>query len=142
MEFWRTYIILEIKPCGLGCRIRDVCSLNCKIYGRLEKTNKLELLNCLTYRGLIYIFEVSTKTFRLNSQFSRPRFPKKLKFKTKIWPHFFSEVGGGLFWALKPSLQCHQTFVKVGFHDKVHEGHLPYQKYQLPPILVRFDFFW
>ena len=46
------------------------------------------------------------------------------------------------FLALKPSLQCHQTFVKVGFPDKVtglraFEGQMPYQKYQGPPIVVR-----
>ena len=44
--------------------------------------------------------------------------------------------------ALKPSLQCHKTFVEVGFPDKVtglraFETHLPYQKYQGPPIVVR-----
>ena len=43
--------------------------------------------------------------------------------------------------ALKPSLQYHQTFVKVGFPDKVtglwaFEGQIPYQKFQGPPIKV------
>ena len=46
------------------------------------------------------------------------------------------------FLALKPSLQCHQTFVKVGFPDKVtglwaFERQMPFQKYQGPPIVVR-----
>ena len=55
---------------------------------------------------------------------------------------FFSEVGGCFFLALKPSLFCHYTFVKVGFHDKVagfwaFEEQMPYQKYQRPPISVR-----
>ena len=34
--------------------------------GRVEKTNKSELRNRLTYRVLIYIFEVGMKTFRPN----------------------------------------------------------------------------
>ena len=34
--------------------------------GRVEKTNKSELWNPLTYRVLIYIFEVGMKTFFLN----------------------------------------------------------------------------
>ena len=46
------------------------------------------------------------------------------------------------FLALKPSLQCHKTYVKEGFPDKVtglwaFEGQMPYQKYQGPPIVVR-----
>ena len=39
-------------------------------------------------------------------------------------------------------ITLHQTFVKVGFTDKVtglwgFEGQMPYQKYQGPPIVVR-----
>ena len=34
--------------------------------GRVEKTNKSELRNPLTYRVLIYIFEVGMKTFFFN----------------------------------------------------------------------------
>ena len=46
------------------------------------------------------------------------------------------------FLALKPSLQCHLTFVKVGFPDKVtdlwaFEVQIPHQKHQGPPIVVR-----
>ena len=55
---------------------------------------------------------------------------------------YFFEVGGWLFLALKPSLQCHKTYVKEGFPDKVtglwaFEGQMPYQKVQGSPIVVR-----
>ena len=50
------FILQEIKPCGLGSRIQDVCSYKRKIYGRVDKTNKAELLNHLTYRSLIANF--------------------------------------------------------------------------------------
>ena len=58
---------------------------------------------------------------------------------------FFSEVGGWFFWALKPSLQCHQTFVKAGFLDKVtglwaFEEQIPYPKYQWPTIVIRLGY--
>ena len=50
---------------------------------------------------------------------------------------------GFFFMILKHSLFSHQTFVKVQFYDKgpgfwAFEEHLPYQKYQRPPILVRY----
>ena len=45
---------------------------------RVEKTNKSELRNPLTYRGLIYIFEAGKKTFRLSCQFLRPKSPPKI----------------------------------------------------------------
>ena len=67
----------------------------------------------------ICIFEVSTKILRLNCQFVRPRSPQKFTFKTKKQPHFFLRLEDDFFGALKPSLQCHQTLIKVGFHDKV-----------------------
>ena len=91
--------MLEIKPFGLGSRIGD-----CKIYDRVKKTNKSELLNYLTYRGLIYNFEVGTKTFRLKCRFSGRRSNKKLT-KTKKWTDFFFlRLEADFFLALKPSL--------------------------------------
>jgi hypothetical protein len=44
----------------------------------------------------------------------------------------------GWFFALKHSPRCHQTFVKVWFHDKVpgfwaFEEQMSYQKYWCPP---------
>ena len=56
---------------------------------------------------------------------------------------FFMRLEADFFLALKPSLFCHQTFVKVGFHDKgtgfgAFEEQMPYQKYQQPPILVKY----
>ena len=50
--------------------------------GRVEKTNKSELRNPLTYRVLIYIFEVGMKTFFLNWEISRSK--SQLKKKIKI----------------------------------------------------------
>ena len=53
----------------------------------------------------------------------------------------FSEAGGWFYFWPSP-------FVKVGFLDKVtglwaFEGHLPFQKYQGPPIVVRSEhFYW
>jgi hypothetical protein len=49
--------------------------------GRVEKTNKSELWNSLTFRGLIYIFEVGRKTFRLSCQFSKPKSQNNLILK-------------------------------------------------------------
>ena len=44
---------------------------------------------------------------------------QKIK-KNKKRPHFiFLRLEAEFFLALKPSLQCHQTFVKVGFYYKV-----------------------
>ena len=60
-----------------------------KIYDRVEKTNKSELLTRLTYTGLIYILEVGPKTFRLNCQFLRPRSPKNWHQKLKNGLIFF-----------------------------------------------------
>ena len=99
--------LVEITPCRLDSRIWDVCTLNRKIYSRVESTNKSELLNCLTYRGLIYIFEVGTKTFRPNCQFSRPISSKKLTFKSEKRPYYFFWGWRLIFLALKPFLQCH-----------------------------------
>ena len=62
--------------------------------GIVERMNKSELRNPLTYRGLIYIFKVGRKTFRLSCQFSRPKSQISLILRTKERPHFFSEVGG------------------------------------------------
>ena len=46
--------------------------------------------------------------------------PKKIHIKNlKNGLIFFSEVEGGFFLALKPSPICNQTFVKVGFPDKL-----------------------
>ena len=61
--------------------------------------------------------------------------------KNKKRPHFFLTSKADVL-ALKPSLQCHWTFVKVGFHDKVtglwaFEVQVPHQNYQQPPIVVK-----
>ena len=41
--------------------------------GRVEKTNKSELWNRLTFRVLIHIFEVGIKTFFLKREISRSK---------------------------------------------------------------------
>ena len=46
------------------------------------------------------------------------KIPDTLNLETASFS-FLRLEAGGIFIALKPSLQCHQTFVKVGFHDKV-----------------------
>ena len=82
------------------------------------------------------------KLFFSNEKF-RGRNPNLKKLKNKKRPHFiFLRLEAEFFLALKPSLQCHQTFVKVGFPDRItglwaFEGQMPYQKYQGPPIVVR-----
>ena len=43
------------------------------LWGRVEKTNKSELWNRLTYRVLIYIFEVGMKTFFFKWEISRSK---------------------------------------------------------------------
>ena len=39
--------------------------------GNIAKSNKSELWNCLSYRGLPYLFEVRSQTFRNNCKISR-----------------------------------------------------------------------
>ena len=53
----------------------------------VEKTNKSELLNRLTYRVLIYIFEVRMNFFFSNEKY-RGQNPNLEKFKNKKRPHF------------------------------------------------------
>ena len=65
---------------------------------QVEKTNKSELWNRLTYRVLIYIFEVGMKTFFLKWEISR----SKSQFDFFFWKNgLFFEVGGWIF--LSPS---------------------------------------
>ena len=56
------------------------------LWGKVEKTNKSELWNRLTYRVLIYIFEVGMKTFFLNWEISRSKsqFKKNKKIKNGL----------------------------------------------------------
>ena len=49
--------------------------------GRVQKTNKSELWNHLTYRVLIYIFEVGMKTFFFSTEKFRGRNPNLKKIK-------------------------------------------------------------
>ena len=60
------YHVLEISPAGFVLEFEMSVLRIVKSMSRVEKTNKSELLNHLTYRGLIYIFEVGMKTFFLN----------------------------------------------------------------------------
>jgi hypothetical protein len=69
------------------------------LWGRVEKTNKSELRNRLTYRVLIYIFEVGMKTFFLKWEISR----SKSQFEKKNWKNglflFFWGWRLNFFWA-------------------------------------------
>ena len=64
--------------------------------------------------------------------------------KIKSTASFFLRLEA-VFLILRLSVFCHLTFVKVlGFHDKVtkvscwaFEEQMTYQKYRLPPIIVR-----
>ena len=70
-------------------------SFNWRYVEKVEKTNKSELWNRLTYRVLIYIFEVGMKTFRLNWEISRSK-----KNKSKKRPHLvFWGWRLNFFWA-------------------------------------------
>ena len=59
------FSILEIKPCGFESTIRDM-------EAERYKENKSELWNRLTYRVLIYIFEVGMKTQMRNFEVKIP----------------------------------------------------------------------
>ena len=47
------------------------CTLVSNAKGNIAKSNKSELWNHLSYRGLPYLFEVRSQTFRNNSKISR-----------------------------------------------------------------------
>ena len=84
------------------------------------------------------------KLFFSNEKF-QGRNPYSKKLENKKRPHLiFLRLEADFFLALKPSLQCHLTFVKVGFPDNMtglwaFEGQMPYQKYQGSPIVVRWE---
>ena len=59
-----------------------------------QKKNKLELWNPLSYRGLIYIFEVGKTKLPI----LRPKSPEKLILKTKKQPHFFLRLEADFLW--------------------------------------------
>ena len=61
--FWKTYPFFQIYIVLGSPALWDSLAQRRR---RAEKTNKSELRNHLTYRVLIYIFEVGMKTFRLN----------------------------------------------------------------------------
>ena len=74
--------------------------------------------------------------------------PNLKKIKIKKWPHiFFSEDGAWFFdliFGCETFPQMSLNFCKVGFPDKLtglwaFEEHLSYQKYQGPPIVVRWS---
>ena len=80
------------------------------------------------------------RSFQTQFPIFEAKIPQKMTLKIKKQTLFF--WGWRLiFLALKPSPQCHQTFVKVGFPGKVtglwaFEGQMSYQKYQGSPIVV------
>ena len=56
---------------------------------RVERTNKSELRNCLTYRVLIYIFEVRMKTFFFSNEKFRGRNPNLKRLENKKTASFY-----------------------------------------------------
>ena len=75
------------------------------LWGRVEKTNKSKLRNLLTYRVLIYIFEVGMKTFFL--KWENPNLKK-----SKAASFFFPEVGGWIFFGFKTFPEMSLNFCK------------------------------
>ena len=80
-HFMLNFEVTTSKFWKFGCQpLKSVCIKNgCKVliyltlifflfalslWGTIKKTNKSELWNCLSYRGLPYLFEVDSQTFR------------------------------------------------------------------------------
>ena len=68
-----------------------ISTMRMLLWGRVEKTNKSELQNRLTYRVLIYIFEVGMKTFFLKWEI--------LRSKSQFENFFFEKTA--FFWGWK-----------------------------------------
>ena len=87
-HFMLNFEVTTSKFWKFGCQpLKSVCIKNgCKVliyltlifflfalslWGTIKKTNKSELWNYLSYRGLFYFFEVGSQTFRNDYKFSR-----------------------------------------------------------------------
>ena len=64
------YKVILYKSYGEVCFI-FYCTLVSNAKGNLAKSNKSEVWNRLSYRGLPYLFEVRSQTFRNNCKISR-----------------------------------------------------------------------
>ena len=88
---------------------------NSLFQGGVEKTNKSELRNRLTYRVLIYIFEVRIKTFFLKWEISRSKSQFEIFFFKKTAFFFFWGWRPNFFWAHVISKDICNKFIASKF---------------------------
>ena len=62
----------------------------------ISKSNKSELWNCLSYRGLPYFFEVGSQTFRNDCKISRSQ-PQNST-SIVLWPQWPQKRHAQIFW--------------------------------------------
>jgi hypothetical protein len=129
------YYILEIKPCGLVSRIRDVEAFWYKTEIKIIYFVPLCLILLVVSDCIHSFFKYQKLRVVLNHC-------HQTQSKTKKTASFFLRLEADFFFGFKTFPDMLLNFCKSRIYDKVtglraFEGQLPYQKYRRPPIVVR-----